>query len=134
MLRWQFPANSLITSAVAVRSKNRMLVVLWGITSLWTRNPSKECLPHKELSAHGHGFHWKMAIPPRITSSLTRNPPQEWDSDGNCNLIDKEPCRGRGFRRESPTLWHTVRKESEFSEIDNWWRKNSVNYFLRSRN
>jgi hypothetical protein len=34
------------------------------------------------------------------TRSGTRNPPEEWHSAGNYQLIDEESTRGRGFHRE----------------------------------
>jgi hypothetical protein len=44
----------------------------------------------------------RMFIPPGISSSETRNPPEEWDYAGNYQLIDEESARGRGFHRELP--------------------------------
>jgi hypothetical protein len=36
------------------------------------------------------------------TTSWTKNPPEEWNSAGNYQLVDKESTQGRGFYRESP--------------------------------
>jgi hypothetical protein len=36
----------------------------------------------QESLAHGQGILWKNGIPLRITGSWTRNPPEEWNSDG----------------------------------------------------
>jgi hypothetical protein len=53
------------------------MVILPGITRLWTRNPTEEWLFHWELPAHGQEIHPKHIFPPGITKSFTRNPPEE---------------------------------------------------------
>jgi hypothetical protein len=73
-----------------------MLVVLPGITSSRMRNTQEGCLFRQELPARG-------GIPLNnvdSTSSGTRNPPEEWNSAGNYQLIDKEFTRGMGFCQE----------------------------------
>jgi hypothetical protein len=47
------------------------MVIPPGITSSWTRNPTEECLFHRELPAQGQGIHPRKGIPPEITSSFT---------------------------------------------------------------
>jgi hypothetical protein len=41
-----------------------------------------------------------MGILSEITTTWTRNPPEEGDSAGNYQLIDEESTQGRGFHRE----------------------------------
>jgi hypothetical protein len=50
-----------------------------------------------------------MGILPGITTSWTRNPPKEWNSARNYQLIDEESTRGKGFHRESPAYLHRFR-------------------------
>jgi hypothetical protein len=41
----------------------------------------------REFPPHGRGIHRRKGIPPGITSSETRKPPEEGDSTGNYQLI-----------------------------------------------
>jgi hypothetical protein len=43
-----------------------------------------------------------MFIPPGIINSGTKNPPEEWDSAKNYQLIDEESTQGKAFYRELP--------------------------------
>jgi hypothetical protein len=44
-----------------------------GIDSFWTRNPLEEWFFRWESLASGRGTHWRMDIPPEITTPLMRN-------------------------------------------------------------
>jgi hypothetical protein len=46
---------------------------------------------------------------PEITTSLTRNPPEEEDSVGNYQIIDEKSTRGREFHRELPAYQNSVK-------------------------
>jgi hypothetical protein len=43
-----------------------------------------------------------MGILQGIITTWTKNPPEEWDTAGNDQLIDKGSTRGSGFHRELP--------------------------------
>jgi hypothetical protein len=50
-----------------------------------------------------------MVIPPRITTSWTRNPMEEWNSAGNYWLMDEESTRRMKFRRKLLAHGHRFR-------------------------
>jgi hypothetical protein len=50
-----------------------------------------------------------MVILPGITISWTRNPPKEWESARNYQLIDEESTRKSGFYRELPAYLRKFR-------------------------
>jgi hypothetical protein len=84
------------------------IVILPGIATSWTRNPLEEWLFCQKLSAHRRGTHRKIGYStgnyqlrdkeihernrnlPEITISQTRNPPEEWDSPGNNQLMEAD--------------------------------------------
>jgi hypothetical protein len=91
-----------------------------GITSSWTTNPPEECdssgnhqLKNEndestggmgflwESQAHGRRIRWRNGISLGITSSWTTNPPEEWDSSGNHQLMNDESTGRMGFLWES---------------------------------
>jgi hypothetical protein len=42
------------------------------------------------ITSNRRGIHQRMGFPPGITSSGTRNPPKEYDSAGNYQLIEAD--------------------------------------------
>jgi hypothetical protein len=74
-------------------------------------NTPEKWLFHRELPAQRRGFHRKNGIPPEVTSSKMRNPPEEQDSAWNYQLMvvdvnsvrkdqkcAKNPPNGKNYR------------------------------------
>jgi hypothetical protein len=82
-----------VTTNVAVRGNNVYEVILPEFTSSKTRNPPEEWLFRRELPAKGLGGYRKNGFLLLITSSETRNLPEELNSAGNHPIIDADSGR-----------------------------------------